>query len=244
MRVIVTRAEPGASDTASRLAALGHEALAAPMLAIRPLPAPVGLGGAQALLFTSSNGVRAFAAASAERGLPAFCVGDATAAASRDAGFAVVRSADGDLGALASLVSQELDAARGALIHIAGADLAGDLAGLLRARGFDVRVHTAYRAVPADALAPNVAAALDASPPTVDAVMFHSARGAAQFVALAKGRAGLDRITALCLSEAVAAAARAISWRQVHVAAAPRESELLALLGQADLRADSGQKDC
>lgn len=244
MRVIVTRAEPGASDTAARLAALGHEVMLAPMLIVRPLDDPAALGDAQGLLFTSSNGVRAFAATPAARALSVFCVGDATAAAAREAGFVSVRSADGDLRSLAQLVSRELDPARGALIHIAGADLAGDLAGLLRAHGFDVRVHTAYRAMSTDALPPNIAAALAASPPAVDAVMFHSARGASQFVALAKGRAGLERITALCLSEAVAAAARAISWRQVHVAATPRESELLALLGRADLQTDSGQKDC
>ena len=55
------------------------------------------------LLFTSANGVRAFARLFADRNLPALCVGPATEAAARSAGFADARSADGDAQALAGL---------------------------------------------------------------------------------------------------------------------------------------------
>lgn len=238
MRVLVTRAEPGASDTAARLAALGHQPLRAPVLRIETATGPVPLGDARAVLFTSTNGVRAFSVLSGSRP-EAFCVGDATAEAARAAGFSTVHSADGDLHALAALVAATLTPADGNLFHAAGADLAGDLAGLLRARGFTVRVHTCYRAIEADAFEPDVVRALEDA--RVDAVMFHSARGATAFVKLAKRFAATARIDALCLSEAVADAARAAPWRCVLSAKAPRESELLSLLGPADFARDSGQ---
>jgi uroporphyrinogen-III synthase len=238
VRVLVTRAEPGAADTARRLAALGHEALIAPMLRIEIAPDPVSLNDARAILFTSTNGVRALSVLSSARP-ESFCVGEATAEAARAAGFSPVHSADGDLNALASLVATTLHPADGNLFHAAGADLAGDLAGLLRARGFDVRVHTCYRAVEADALEADIEEALATS--AVDAVMFHSARGVAAFVKLAKRLPTTARIDALCLSEAVADAARASPWRRVLSAKAPRESELLSLLGPADFARDSGQ---
>src|SRR5690606_27759634 len=83
-RVWVTRAEPGAGRTAERLAALGFEPMVVPLLAIRPLPCPPpDLTGMAALAFTGRNGVDAFAALTAERGLPVFAVGDATAERAR-----------------------------------------------------------------------------------------------------------------------------------------------------------------
>ena len=230
MRVLVTRAEPGASETCQRLAALGHEPIAAPALRIEIVAGAIPLDGVQALLFTSSNGARAFASLSRERALPAFCVGDATADVARAAGFADVRSADGDLGALAALVVAQLQPDRGALVHAAGADVAGDLAGQMRANGFAVKLHVGYRAVHTGTLPDAAARALSATPPQIDAVLFHSARGAEAFVKQVNAKAALRHIDALCFSEAVANAARATSWRRVLVAEAPRESALLALL--------------
>lgn len=239
MRVLVTRAEPGASETCARLVALGHDAIAAPALRIEPIPGAIDTNGAQAILFTSSNGARVFAALSPERAPPAFCVGEATAHAARTAGFSVVHAADGDLHALAALVAATLKPTAGRLLHAGGADLAGDLAGLLRAHGFDVSMHVCYRAVEADALAQPAKHALAQSPPAIDAVLFHSARGAAAFVKQVKD--SLADIDALCLSGAVANAARAVSWRAVHIADSPDESALLALLGRADIRSKAGQ---
>ncbi len=71
MRVLVTRAEPGAAETATRLAALGHEAIRAPMLTIENIAADADLSRFVALLFTSANGVAAFSQASSTRALPA-----------------------------------------------------------------------------------------------------------------------------------------------------------------------------
>src|SRR5262245_38438369 len=87
-RIWITRAQPGADVTAERVRALGHEAVVAPLLAVRMIPdVSIDLRGVAALAFTSANGVRAFADASGERGLKVFAVGAATASAARAAGF-------------------------------------------------------------------------------------------------------------------------------------------------------------
>ena len=62
------------------------------------------------LVFTSANGVAAFAALTPDRALPVFTVGDATAEAARAAGFAAVRSAGGDIGMLAALLRGRVEA--------------------------------------------------------------------------------------------------------------------------------------
>ncbi len=229
-RVLVTRAESGASETAARLAAMGHDPLVAPMLTIEPVAANTDIAGLQALLFTSANGVAAFARVAPDRALPAYCVGDATGEAARAEGFTDVRVAGGDVVALADFVASSARRDGGSLLHAAGADLAGDLKGALEARGFTVERRTFYSAVAVEALPPDVEAALAADPPTIDAVLFHSARAAQTFARCAKPQARLDRITALCLSDAVATAASAREWRTVVAAQEPRENALLALV--------------
>lgn len=229
-RALVTRAEPGASETAARLRAMGCEAILAPLLTIEAVPADTDIAGVQALLFTSANGVAAFARATLARNVPAYSVGDATGEAARAAGFADVRVAGGDVGALAQWVAATARPEAGPLLHVAGADLAGDLKGALEARGFTVDRRVLYRAVSADALPPAAETALVTDPPTIDIVLFHSARAAEAFNRCAKPEAHLDRITALCLSEAVAAAARVRDWRAVVAAQEPRETALLALI--------------
>lgn len=226
LRVAITRALPEALNTAGRVRALGHEPVLAPLLTIEPCAFDTGLDGAQALLFTSSTGARAYAAGSAARDLPVLAVGDMTAQAARDAGFADVRSAGGDVEALTALVKATIDRAAGKLVHISGAQVAGDLVARLAGAGFNVERRVAYDARAATTLPTGFSEQLDL-------VLFHSPRGAAAFVAL--GAPGAERLTAVCLSSAVAEAARAVAWGRVIVAPAPREDALLrAALGNAN----------
>lgn len=218
MRVAITRAMPEAQSTATRIRAMGHEPVLAPLLTIGAVSFNADTTGAQALLFTSANGVRAFAAASEERAIAVFAVGDATAAAAHEAGFADVRCADGASGDLVALAERTLDPGAGRLMHFSGADVAGDIVGDLNDAGFTAERHIAYEARAAERLP---AALLE----PLDLVLFHSARGAETFVAL--GGAGRGRVAA-CLSPAIAAVAQAAHFDRIIVAPAPREGALLA----------------
>ena len=82
-RVLVTRPEPGASETAQRLEALGFLPLKLPLHEIRPLPVNAGTmpGKTAAVAVTSANAVRHAPGALLERlsGLPCFAVGETSA---------------------------------------------------------------------------------------------------------------------------------------------------------------------
>ncbi len=223
MRVAITRALPEALQTAERVRALGAEAVIAPLLTIVPCGFDTSTAGAQAIIFTSSNGVRSFPDAHGARARAVFAVGDATAAAAREAGFLEVHSANGDVRALAALIKDSLRPAGGKLIHIAGDHVAGDLGGELTAAGFDYERRLAFASVAAASLPEALSAPLDA-------ILFHSARAAVTFVSLGAPRSA--ELTAACLSEAVAEAARKTAWKTVIVAPAPREDALLAALLQ------------
>lgn len=233
-RALVTRPRDEAGPLATALAARGIEAIVEPLLDIRfrtePLP---DLRGVQALLFTSANGVRAFARVSRERGLPVFAVGEVTAARARDEGFAAVESAGGDVASLAALVRQRAMPARGRLMHVAGSVLAGDLAAELQAAGFPVERAVLYEAAPAGRLSGTARQAIEAG--LVDFALFFSPRTAAIFVRLARQDAIADQlrhVRAVSISAAADAAFDEIRFRARHVADHPDRNGLLAVVDQ------------
>ncbi len=221
MKVLVTRPEPGASATAARLVGMGHEPLLAPCLAITPMPAilPERPG---ALIITSAQAIAGLPPSLCE--VPVFCVGDATAARLRVAGFGRVESAGGDANDLFRLI-----VARG----LPGTHLmaVGERHGLalqrrLRAAGVTVLRRTVYAARPLRALPEAAAEALGRA--QVDAVLFYSAETARAFLKLAPP--GTAIVTACALSPAVAQALHGLPWREIRVALAPSEADLMALL--------------
>src|SRR5579871_494671 len=114
MRVLVTRPEDDAHETAARLKALGHEPIIAPLISIRFSDGPdIDLARVQAFVATSSNGVRALARRTASRDIALFAVGQQTAKTARREGFRLVHSADGDAIALANLVARSVDVGAG-----------------------------------------------------------------------------------------------------------------------------------
>jgi uroporphyrinogen-III synthase len=237
MHLLITRPRADAAPLAEELAALGHESSIEPLLAVAPRDdAEIDLAGVQALAFTSANGARVFAALCDERRLPVLAVGDSTAAAAREAGFARVASAGGDVEALAALAVERLDPAAGAVYHGAAERVAGDLQGRLEEAGFVVRRVVLYDAVPARALSAGLRAQLAEG--EIDAILFFSPRTAETFVRLAS-EAGLTvacaRCHAVCLSPAVAERIGGINWRAVHVAERPTRGALLKTLPRSAL---------
>ena len=237
---MVTRPREDAQSLAEALTELGIEPVLEPLMSIDYFAGtPLDLDGVQALLATSANGVRAFARRDPRRNLPVFAVGDASARAADLAGFTAVTSASGDVTALAALVRQRLYGDGGALLHVAGSSLAGDLAGMLAGHGFTCRREVLYRARPSRAL--TAGAVRDLEQGTLDGVVFFSPRTAAAFAGLIR-QGGLEgtvaRLAAFCLSPAVAEEARALSWGRVVIAGKPEQDALV--LAIEDWRTDGG----
>src|SRR5947209_13814462 len=88
LRALVTRPREDAESLIAALATRAVEALVEPLMEVHyEFPEALVLDGVQAVLCTSANGVRAFARASAERGVPLLAVSDATAARACVEGF-------------------------------------------------------------------------------------------------------------------------------------------------------------
>lgn len=232
MRLLVTRPTADSTALLAQLKRMGHEGVSAPLLDIELFPGDeLDLNGVQAVLFTSANGARAFAGRSAERFLPALCVGDATAREAFALGFDTVKSAAGDVEALAQLVGTECQTDGGALLHPAGSKVAGDLAGRLEQQGYTYRREVLYQAIKAEDLPQIAQDALKAG--SLDGVLLYSPRTGAAFARLVD-KAGLAEhlgsVTAYCLSPAVADEIQALNWQKIRTAEQPDQTSLLALL--------------
>jgi uroporphyrinogen-III synthase len=198
----------------------------APLLDIVPVAAALDLDGLQGILFTSANGVAAFAARTPERGLTAWCVGEMTAAAARQAGFAA-QSADGDVVALSAQVVAAHRPGGGAFLHVRGRHAAGDLAGRLAAHGIAIRAAELYDQQPCP-LDPAVAPLLRRRDPVVAVFSPRSAR----LLAEAAPGAGWDltAATTLALSAAADAPLAGLAPARRIVAPAPTRAGMLAAL--------------
>lgn len=235
MRVLVTRPEPEASDTAERLRWLGHQALVAPMTRVTTDHAvPIATEGVAAVAMTSRRAIEAVAERADKAAilrLPLYTVGDETARVARRAGFADIRSADGDVEALAGLVDACCDPEHGAILYLAGRDRAGDLEGRLASVGFEVRCVEVYRADPVEVLPPAVAEALTTG--RVDAVLIYSRRAAEILVSRLTelpAPARLGHVAVLAISAAAAEPLVGRGFGPIRIADRKSAGGVLALL--------------
>ena len=230
MRVLLTRPLEDSRGVAEALRADGIDCLVWPLTRIVPTATALEIPEATgALLFTSANGVRVFAALEPRRDLPALCVGDATAEAAWHAGFADVRSAGGDARALAELARRSgVDA----FLHVRGRDAAGDLAGWLRDTGREVAEAVLYEAAEGGPAPAGVAKAMAAG--ALDLVTVWSRRGAAVLAdRLDALGARLGETDLLAISAAAAEPLAATGFRRKVIAEAPNGTAMLAAIRAA-----------
>jgi uroporphyrinogen-III synthase len=211
-RLFVFRPEAAAQQTVVRAKELGLDAVSVPLFELEPLDwSPRDAADFDALLLTSANTVKmAGASLDQYRALPVHAVGEGTAVAARVAGLGVATVGSGGVDSLLADVDPQLR-----LLHLCGEDKREPAV-----EGRSITSVPIYRAkekgdvTGLGRLGGHVA-------------VVHSPRAARRLVELVKP-ADRATIRLAVISEATAQAAGA-GWREVRVASAPRDNELLAL---------------
>lgn len=221
MKLLVTRPEPGASATAKRLELAGHDPVVMPCLTITHFT-PAFPAQIAALLVTSGQAVPALP--SRLHVVPAFCVGDATAAKMREAGFVCVESARGTADDLAKLTIQR--GLRGLHVVAVGEGHGLPLLAQLHTSGLKAVRRKVYKSRHRRRLPAEMKSALTHG--RLDGALFYSAETARAFIALHPPETA--RLTAYALSHAVAKTLEGLPWRDIRVAVAPTEADMMALL--------------
>jgi uroporphyrinogen-III synthase len=219
MKVLVLRPQPGADETAARARALGLEPVVAPLFSVRALAwTPPDAHRFDAVMLTSASAARQASAGLAPfKALPCYAVGEATAAAAEEAGFADIRVGPDDGKALLLMMAE--DGVRTAF-HACGEDHLAfghpDVA-ITRVPVYAAEAATSLPVPAEDMLA-----------------LLHSPRAASLFAGLAGDRA---RIRILAISAKTARAA-GDGWQSVAVSPRPRDQALLELAVQLCQKAD------
>lgn len=230
MRFLITRPREDSERVASHLKKLGFEADIEPLLSIRYLDLPLSLSGATALIFTSANGVRAFARLETSRHWPVFAVGEQTRRMALDLGFSEVLSAQGDVTALIHLIENHVSAKEAKLFHAAGTHGTGPLQDRLRKKGHHIIRQALYEAEAVTEFSSNTQKML--SQGEYKGVLFFSPRTAAIFAKLCQeaGITELPKTNALALSQAITDKLASIRFAKVKIANEPNLPSLMATL--------------
>ena len=220
----VTRTAPYHLLTAHRVRAIGHNAIAIPVLSVRSVAQNAVFARPDALVFTSANSVRHHQVRSRWLRLPVYAVGDHTAAAARHAGYLDVRSAQGDVSDLQRLIATTVPRPA-SIIHYSAREPAGDLVGYLLQSGFEATQIAVYETIPASDA--EVSAALSAMA-AIDGIIVHSPEGAQRVAELIAQTAWHGMI--FCISDACADEFQQLGGLRVETSAEPTERSLMELL--------------
>ena len=224
--LLITRSQPGAGRTAERASRLGFQTLINPLSEALETRIVVDLDPVEAIAVTSGHGLSALAQTITVRDKLLFAVGDQTADEARYLGFTQVRSASGDVEALAELIGQSVPSGS-RILHARGERVAGDLKGRLDSFGIRLEDAIVYRMVSTNGFDPDTVKALTSHAPLV--VVIHSPGGAELFLE-AMDKAGLkgrvEDLTCVTISEN--AAENLIGQvRQIHIAPEPTDASIL-----------------
>jgi len=226
-RVLVTRAEPGATRSCAALEERGFDAINAATAILKAHEVTLDLKGVSLIAVTSPFGASCLATATPERRLPVIAVGDVTASRLREAGFEKVNSASGDARDLLAMIRER--APEGEVLHVRGVDQTGDLSAELNARGIRARSEILYAAEPVSALPEAVWASLAAGA----TVLIHSAKGAERFNDLANAAGQVEALLAariLAISTAAAEPLKSLGVARLKIARRPDEDALFDAL--------------
>lgn len=233
-KVVILRMSEDADEIAQAVRDHGLVPLIEPVLSVEYLSADLPETDLERpLIFTSANGVRAFAKLSAERSHPVYTVGRNTADEARQMGFTRVESAFGTVTDMVDLLAGALKTGLKCPIYVRGEEVSQDLSQILGDLGVNIDEIMAYRTIPAENLSINLLKSLSAR--EIKAVMAFSAKGARVFTDLARqyGREGQFKIIkALCIGEGVVQSVSVLPFQEVVVAYTPDRYGMIKLLDQ------------
>lgn len=237
-RVLVTRPEPGAGETAARLQAMGLEPVVLPLtriVTVEPMRLP-DVANQDAVIVTSPNAIRhapaSLLAALARK--PLFAVGEASAEAARRAGFGNVRAAAGTAVDLAGLIGGAIP--KGSrLLHLAAVQRTVGFEEDLVRRGFSVEIVEVYSADEVIYSTDFLSRLLSSAP--IQGAPVLSERAAmllAQLVGQDFLHQSFENTRFFCISDKVARPLRRLGQGEILVSDEPSEDSVLALVSSQE----------
>jgi uroporphyrinogen-III synthase len=231
-RVLVTRPQPGADKTASRLSALGYDPIVMPLTETVSLPHVLPKEVPELILATSPQAFRHLSPSLADafKEIPLRVTGKATATAARERGFLNVKETGGDAARLLASLGTTLQPGT-CVLYLAGHVRRPELEAFLAKREAAVSTLEVYDTVTVSYSTDKIFEILTGA--QGDAVLLTSVNCALRLGELDATREGgyiSENTVIICLSERISEAARSRFPNLIAVAAMPTEDALLDCL--------------
>lgn len=232
MRFLLTRPIIDGEKTATLLLKLNHHVHVDPLLEIKRIETPqILFDQYQAIIFTSPNALRSFDYPVNAKSILTFAVGKKTEKTAKDLGFKHIICGNGNSKDLSGLIQSMIFPKNGPILYLSGNDVAGTIEEDLKAAFFNVDVRKIYKAGASESMNEDTLKLL--AQEEIDYIPFYSPRSAHIFIELikkAKMEKKLEKISALCLSPAIAEVISTLKWEDILISTAPNQAALYSLI--------------
>jgi len=228
VHIIITRPKEDSLYLIENLIKLGHVVTHLPVIKIEKLQTKkINLLNYQAVIFTSSNGIRFMNLEKFNSKIKCFCVGKATEFTAKQAGFVNTYTSEGTVDSLVELIIRTLDIKSGKLLYLSSEFISKDLDKDLINAGYSIDRISNYTSLPVEEINKETLNFFKKNPPNV--IFIYSSKSAKNLFNLINKYSLLNVVTQsnlMCISEKVLLVLKQIKWKKVFVFS-PGEEEFL-----------------
>jgi len=228
VHIVITRPKEDSLYLIENLIKLGHEVTHLPVIKIEKLKTKkIDLLNYQAVIFTSSNGIRFIDIEKFNSKIKCFCVGRATELTAKQVGFVNTFTSEGTVNSLIELIIRTLNNKSEKLLYLSSEFISKDLDKDLNNAGYSVDRISNYTSFPVEEIDKKTLDFFEKKPP--DVIFVYSSKSAKNLFNLINKYSLLNVVTQsnlVCISEKVLSVLKEIKWKKVFVFS-PGEEEFV-----------------
>jgi len=228
VHIVITRPKEDSLYLIENLIKLGHEVTHLPVIKIEKLKTKkIDLLNYQAVIFTSSNGIRFMDIEKFNSKIKCFCVGRATELTAKQVGFVNTYTSEGTVDSLIELIIRTLNNKSEKLLYLSSEFISKDLDKDLIHAGYSVDRISNYTSISVEEIDKKTLDFFEKKPP--DVIFIYSSKSAKNLFNLINKYSLLNVVTQsnlVCISEKVLSVLKEIKWKKVFVFS-PGEEEFV-----------------
>ena len=228
MHILLTRPLEDSHKLILKFQSLGHIVSNIPLISIEKVNYEnLDFSQFNGIIFTSSNAIEHLEIKNINKRIDCFCVGNATEAMAKNAGFQNIYSASGNVNNLKEIILQNFESSKGQLLYVSGEAISNDLDKQLILEGYNVERIINYKAIQVEKFNSELIEQLKQKMP--DIVYVYSQNSAVSFLNLIKNYSLQNlwlNTNLMCIGEKTSAVLNEIKWKKIFLFN-PGEEEFL-----------------
>jgi len=228
MHILLTRPLEDSHKLILKFQSLGHIVSHIPLISIEKVNYEnLDFSQFNGIIFTSSNAIEHLEIKNINKRIDCFCVGNATEAMAKNAGFQNIYSASGNVNNLKEIILQNFESSKGQLLYVSGEVISNDLDKQLILEGYNVERIINYKAIQVEKFNSELIEQLKQKMP--DIVYVYSQNSAVSFLNLIKNYSLQNlwlNTNLMCIGEKTSAVLNEIKWKKIFLFN-PGEEEFL-----------------